>query len=121
MVYVALILAEGKYYLMLDKQSTVVGFKSETQGVHYFENAYARAHLQGQSGSATAAINNMTFQPSIVGFESPEVAIQTLHIVTGQTCYRIGNVSGSMIVADLDQEFAAKLWESGTKPRMMPF
>lgn len=92
----------------------VQGFKSEMDGIRYFEDSYNRFHRRGYEASMSALINSITFQPSIV--QTPLEEIEPYMIEKRATTVR--NVSGSMTIILLKPE-AEKLWAQGAKPNLI--
>ncbi len=94
----------------------IAGWKSETDGIRFFEDAYARFHRRGHEASMSAAINNITFQPSIVALDIEEIKI----LIGEMRVVNVRNCSGSMDLIPLKEEQAKSFWEAGAKPRMVP-
>lgn len=88
---------------------SIHGFKTETEGIRYFESGYNAAH-----GWVSACLNNIFFQPSIL-----QLAIDSIkgHLPPQPQTVVVSNVSGRMTLLPLVN--AEELWESGVKPQLI--
>lgn len=93
---------------------SIRGFKSEQDGLEYFESAYRRAHQRSYEGSMSACINAIFFRPSIVQLSIPE--IHTL--IEEQKVVRAHHTSGMIDYVPLIAEKAEPIWEKGSKPAL---
>lgn len=116
--YVCIVKAGDVSGVMLLKDETgynVHGFKSEAEGLRYFEDSYNRAHSRGYEASMSACINSITFQPSIVPLSLEEITANASEM----KAVTVHNVSGRMTLLPLVAEAADRFWESGSKPRLI--
>lgn len=97
-----------------DKTYSIRGFKSEADGIEYFESAYRRAHLRGYEASMSACLNSIFFRPSIIKLSIPEVE----SLIEERKIVRAHHVSGMVDYLPLVAEKAEPIWEKGTKPAL---
>lgn len=74
--YVVTIEVNKKLYLMMTRAGGKIdirGFRTEADGLRYFENAYARAHSLGLGWSTGAVLDWAETQPRIHGTDLPEL------------------------------------------------
>jgi hypothetical protein len=119
-IYVVLIKSGGEIYVMLDDDAKVISFKTENEGVNYFEDIYNEYHKRGHTWSTSACIYYMTFQPSIVKVKDlEEIKSFLAEKEPNIKPVRIGNVSGAMIVILTEKEIGQKKWDEGTKLKLI--
>lgn len=94
---------------------SIRGFKSEAEGLEYFESAYRRAHHRSYEGSMSACINFMFFRPSIMKLSIPE--IETL--IEERKIVRAQNVAGGVDYLPLVADKTQPIWEKGAKPALI--
>ena len=116
-MFIALILAEEKVYILANNDFDVIGFSTLKKAKNYFENSYKSAHTRSYEGSMSACLNYITFQPSIIEIKDANdiknnIANERLETV------RLSHVSGFMN-AIKTRESARELWSSGIKPKLI--
>ena len=120
---VLLIKSDDKYYLALsqesDKRWNILGYKSAVEGVRSIEDMYNSNHRRGYEASMSACIHGITFQHSIVFYESVAKLAETLGLTGKEKVTHIRNVSGGYDTIALDKAKAAPEWERGDKPRLI--
>lgn len=108
------------YFVMLSDDRRVVGWKTLDEGLQAFTRQYMDAHNRGGSWSASACINWMFFQPSIVKITKGADEIRTwVEDPTNTPVMSYSNVSGHFVGVQLDAKKAATLWEQGERPPLI--
>lgn len=119
MVAIAMIKASDEYYIMAHaNQASIQAFPTIEVGLKHFEDAYNESHDRSYEGSMSACINNMSFQPSIVGV--PRGLDELAEIVGSKEAgyIKLGNVSGSMYAVKAPAK-GEEYWEKGHKPHLI--
>lgn len=119
--YVSLIKVEDKVYLMLNRNKQIHGFKTEKEGLSFFEDGYNNCHKRSYESSMSACVNGMFFQPSIIKVEGLDDirSFITDNEKDGINVKQISNISGSFIVILADTDLGKKKWEEGRKPKLI--
>lgn len=108
------------YYLMTDREGMVSAFKSVAEAVGHFETGYNRKHAQGYEGSMSACINSMFFQPAAISMTLEDLGKLVERDADGvMHLSRLSHVSGFMNGIPCKLDAAAKLWQKGSKPRVI--
>jgi hypothetical protein len=101
-----------------EKEATVLGFGSMQEGLNYFEEGYNKAHGLGYGYAAGAILNWIMLKPRIFAFENLATLqhllgeIATPETITATDVYEV-------VFRCLDQEEGAKVYQSGTEPRLI--
>ena len=115
--FVSIVKTEIGFFLLVSKvddQWSVMGFKTEREGLGYYEIGYARSHNRSYESSMSACLNWMAYQPSII-----ELELEIMKALTkDQHVYHLRHVAGYMDGIKLTEE-AAKYWEAGKKPELI--
>jgi len=119
MVYIALIHADNKYYIMTNREGTITAFETARKGLDFFENGYNMAHARGKEGSASACINNIFFRPSIVAMMDVDDIRNRLISNDGPHLVCLSNIAGVMNGLTTDTVKAKTEWENGVTPRLI--
>ena len=116
-IYLALMKADGKYYIYANKPGVVSAFVSEREALNFFENAYRRGHNRSFEGSMSACMNWMSFQPSVVSLNSDE---EFYNLFGGKQArfVEIRNVAGGFCGAIPEMDLT-EMFENGTKPSLI--
>jgi hypothetical protein len=121
-MFVAVIKMDNTYAVLINSDAqgfTVQGFTSQAVGLARFETMYQDAHGRSITMSASAVLNWLTMEPSIV-----EVAdIETIRAWVGENprTVRYSNVAGSFDGLPIaDPKVGKAAWTSGARPRLMP-
>lgn len=116
-IYISIIKSNDNYYIKLNRSSAVEAFKTETEGVRFFEDGYNRHIQSGAEGAASACLNNMFFSPSIVCVEG----LKEIKKIVGDhpKPYSLSHVSGYMVALMIpDINIGEDYWNKGVKPRL---
>ena len=107
---------QDKYYLMSSPEGTVDAFDSCADACYHFEEGYRQAMAIGGNWPASAAINFLQFQPSVVEIESDE-DVKSLVDIPFQN-YALHSIAGLAhgIPCNANGEEA---WKKGIKPRLV--
>lgn len=116
-MYIALILAEEKVYILANKDFNVVCFKSLKKAISYFEDCYNSNHSRGFEASMSACLNYITFQPSIINVDNIEDIKNNVAAEEARNV-ELYHVSG-FVNGITTREKAIDLWNSGRKPSLI--
>jgi hypothetical protein len=120
-LFVAVIEARSEYYLITDRtnEKSILVFKTEKEGLDYYESAYNSAHERSYESSMSACINNIFMHPSIIKVES--IADIDKRLLGGKPYSPIvaRHVSGGFAGIRCKAETASEVWKSGAKPRLI--
>ena len=116
-MFIALILAEEKVYMLANDEFDVIGFSTLRKAKNYFENSYKSAHSRSYEGSMSACLNYITFQPSIIEIKDVEDIRNNIAEEKPKTV-RLSHLSGFMN-AITTREGVKELWNSGIKPKLI--
>lgn len=116
--FVALVkCSNGDIILMTGRDGIIAASESIDAAKEWFEGAYRQKMRHGYESAMSAAVNWMTFQPSIV--RANETLIHTL-ITFPASIMRYGSISGSIHgFKPADQNKALELWEAGERPALI--
>lgn len=117
-MFVAIIKMDNVYAVLLNGDA-VQGFASQAAGRARFETMYQDAHGRSITMSASAVINWLTMEPSIVEVDD----IETIRARVGENprTVRYSNVAGSFDGLPIaDPKVGKAAWTSGVRPRLMP-
>jgi predicted ATPase len=116
---VCLVKADNKIYLLADEESKCIqGFKSVQDGLDYFEKGWREALDRGGSWPASAMINFMTYEPSIIKIKSYKELKEKIVNEKKMHGVQLSHDSGFMVVLET-RKSARKYWEKGAKPQLM--
>jgi NAD/NADP transhydrogenase beta subunit len=121
MLYVSLLDMSNKgIFLVANRDGSIMGFETFNKGLEYYEAGYRSSRGLGYEGAMSALINSITFNPSIVQFESLEEIVEKLFNGKSEAkLVSVSHVSGFVTAIEIaNQENARTLWDSGVKPRM---
>lgn len=113
---IALVKADGEYYVLVNRDNSVAGFDSVHAGLAFYEEKYERRHRSGYEQSMSACINYIFFQPAIVEFKGVEELREALGLGADPTLCTLSHVSGFMSGIRADREKAATIWDKAEKP-----
>ena len=118
-IYLALIRASDKYYVLAEKQGVISAFTTLDNGLKYFENSYNRAHDRGYESSMSACMNFMAYSPSIVMIESEEKFLSLFDNQKTAQFVHMSYIAGHMDCAIINQEIGESLFNSGRVPSLI--
>jgi hypothetical protein len=108
------------YYLKTDREGMVSAFKSVADAVGHYEVGYNRKHAQGFEGSMSACINSMFFQPAAISMTLEDLGKLVERDADGvMHLSQLSHVSGFMSGIPCKLAEAEKLWQKGSKPRLI--
>jgi predicted ATPase len=116
-MYIALILAEEKVYILATNDFNVLAFTSLEKAISYFEDSYNCNHNRGYEASMSACLNFITYQPSVIKVENIEDIKNSVAAVEPK-CVQLSHVSG-FIKCITTRDKAIELWNKGKKPSLI--
>lgn len=125
-VYVCIIQhGNPQEYLLMAEGSQVVAWQDLETGLEYFEAGYRHAHERSHQSSMSACIHWLCFHPSIVVMHDLEdikdrIIGEPDPKEGGYPRVKVFSVAGIMEGFKCQGKDAAKLWEQGVKPSLMP-
>jgi hypothetical protein len=115
----------GLHLQLNDDGKTIAAWPTTEKALAFYEQGYARKHMQSYEGSMSACINWMQFQPSVVTLSLEEVRPLVdwkKDEKTGKLCAQVQRVSG--LSGGFDGitllSSAEAVWEAGAKPKLVP-
>ena len=116
--YISIVLSDGKYYITTEENGVISAFKTDQDGLNYYESSYMEWHKRSNEAPMSACINHMTFSPSIVKVSG----LEEIKKMVGPEPHLFGlsHVSGHMTGIPIpDLEVGQKYWDKGAKPKLI--
>lgn len=114
--------SEERYILLQDSDDrSICAWDSKADALDYWENGYKKAHARSYEGSMSACVNYIFFRPSIIEIDGEPNSEALVHfgVTPNSDCIEISNISGRIMEVVLDPKLGKKLWENGTRPKLI--
>lgn len=99
------------------KKWEVLGFKSEQQGMDYYQKGYDKKHLGSYESSMSACVHFLFFHPSIIRVAEGIKGLQKL-VGKNPGLKNYSHISGFYTGIPIDEKIAVTLWDRGRKPSL---
>jgi hypothetical protein len=119
MMYVVLIEADDRIWLMLNEDSSVRAFTSQQEGLSFFEDSYNRNHGRSFEASMSACLNYLTFSPSIIEIQSEQDMVDQLVGAGPYQAMTLSSIAGSIYALECTLDTAQAIHAAGAKPSLI--
>ena len=116
MIYVCLVKADGKIYLLIDDDGSVLGGEDKQSLLDYWTKSWEAGLARGSTWSASAMLSFIQFCPSVVQVPSAEDLPKVVGHDGPYDWLRVSGTAGGFNGILCESEYAKALHEAGERP-----